>query len=601
MNNRLQTIIYVVVAAGAVLAAVMTGVSSQSADQDQLKIARQEIGKQVFKDFRAEKARELEIVTYDEDAARLESFSVKRDELGQWVIPSHSDYPADAEQQMAAAATAFSLLTISDLVGTEKSLHEEFAVIEPNSDTLDVSNTGVGTQITVIDDEGQEYSLIIGEQVERGNDAGADPRMQQVFYAARKPGGEITFTVDLDMDVFETEFSKWIESNLLDLNGLDLNHIDINDYAIFQTPQGRPVLIPRSNSSLVLDETDNLWQLDSMMEYDDESNEPSVVTLTEEEELDAERIETLKSALENLEINGVARKPEFLNPNLRASSDSLSNPNTITALSQLGLYGDPSTEKDGLMELKSANGEIHVSLKTGVKYILRFGEVDTATASEETVKRYLFVTARMDEAMIPQPELSPLPEGPPTPEKPAEPTPEKPAEPPAAKPEPEEGCQDEAPAEKPEETQVEDKPTETPEDKPTETPEDKPAETPSDPPEPKEPDSQPVELTPEQLEELREQITKENARKTQAYQDQIDAARNRVRELNERFEKWYYVIDEKVYNQIHLSNTDLIKAKKSELDDFNNLEGNGLGAPGLPGLPNVPGLPPVPAPAPNQP
>ena len=245
------------------------------------------------------------------------------------------------------------------------------------------------------------------------------------------------------------------------------------------------------------------------------------------------------------------------------------------------------------MELKSANGEIHVSLKTGVKYILRFGEVDTATASEETVKRYLFVTARMDEAMIPQPELSPLPEGPPTPEKPAEPTPEKPAEPPAAKPEPEEGCQDEAPAEKPEETQVEDKPTETPEDKP--------AETPSDPPEPKEPDSQPVELTPEQLEELREQITKENARKTQAYQDQIDAARNRVRELNERFEKWYYVIDEKVYNQIHLSNTDLIKAKKSELDDFNNLEGNGLGAPGLPGLPNVPGLPPVPAPAPNQP
>ena len=222
MNNRLQTIIYVVVATGAVLAAVMTGISHQGADQNQLKIARQEIGKQVFEDFRADKARELEIVTYDEDAARLESFSVKRDELGQWVIPSHSDYPADAEQQMAAAATAFSLLTISDLVGTEKSLHEEFAVIEPNSDTLDVSNTGVGTKITVIDDEDQEYSLIIGNQVIRGNVAGADPHMQQVFYAARKPGHEIIFTVDLNMDVFETEFSKWIESNLLDLNGIHI-------------------------------------------------------------------------------------------------------------------------------------------------------------------------------------------------------------------------------------------------------------------------------------------------------------------------------------------------------------------------------------------
>ena len=81
----------------------------------------------------------------------------------------------------------------------------------------------------------------------------------------------------------------------------------------------------------------------------------------------------------------------------------------------------------------------------------------------------------------------------------------------------------------------------------------------------------------------------------------MDAARNRVLELNERFEKWYYVIDEKVYNQIHLSNTDLIKAKKSELEDFKDLEGSGLGVPGLPGLPNIPGLPPAPAPAPNQP
>jgi len=605
MNNLVQTIIYVVLAAGAVIAAIFTGTVNTGGNQDQLRIAREEIGKEVFTGFTADNAVELEITTYDEEAARLKSFSVKRDDLGQWVIPSHNDYPADAEQQMSLAATAFNGLKIADLIGTETSLHTEFAVIAPNSETLEVSNTGVGTLITVRDDQGEEYSLIVGKSVAVGNEAGADPRMQKLYFAARRPDDEITFTIELDMDVFDTDFAKWIENNLLDISGLDLTAIDINDYAIYQTQQGL-TLAPRSNSSLSLDETDNIWQLNSMLQYDGQSAEPAVITLTDEEELNSERIETLKTALENLEIDDVARKPEYLRSDLRASNESLSTPGVISALGQLGLYGDPSTEKDGLMELKSANGEIHVSLKTGVKYILRFGEVDTKTAGDETVKRFLFVTTRLDEAIIPQPELSPLPEGPANPaateKKDEESTdkPETPANPAAAEkkdeeatakpetPAPDEGCQDEPLAT-----------TETPAAAADDTPpqEGEPAEKPVEPPTTTEkedegkPELAPVQLTPEQLKELRDQITKENARRTQEYQDKLEVARNRVRELNERFEKWYYLIDEKVYNQIHLSNTDLISAKKSTLEDIKGLDEGGLNIPGLPGLPGIPGLP----------
>jgi hypothetical protein len=593
MNNLVQTIIYVVLAAGAVIAAIFTGTVNTGGNQDQLRIAREEIGKEVFTGFTADNAVELEITTYDEEAARLKSFSVKRDDLGQWVIPSHNDYPADAEQQMSLAATAFNGLKIADLIGTETSLHAEFAVIAPNSETLEVSNTGVGTLITVRDDQGEEYSLIVGKSVAVGNEAGADPRMQKLYFAARRPDDEITFTIELDMDVFDTDFAKWIENNLLDISGLDLTAIDINDYAIYQTQQG-PTLAPRSNSSLSLDETDNIWQLNSMLQYDGQSAEPAVITLTDEEELNSERIETLKTALENLEIDDVARKPEYLRSDLRASNESLSTPGVISSLGQLGLYGDPSTEKDGLMELKSANGEIHVSLKTGVKYILRFGEVDTKTAGDETVKRFLFVTTRLDEAIIPKPELSPLPEGPANPaateKKKEESTdkPETPAAKEAAKEEAkEEGCQDEP-------VPTTDAPAAATVDTPTQ--EGEPAEKPAAPTAPEnedegKPELAPVQLTPEQLKELRDQITKENARRTQEYQDKLEVARNRVRELNERFEKWYYLIDEKVYNQIHLSNTDLISAKKSTLEDIKGLDEGGLNIPGLPGLPGIPGLP----------
>jgi hypothetical protein len=588
MNNLVQTIIYVLLATTAVVAAVITGTANTSGgDHDQLRIAREKIGKDVFTDFTADNAVELEITTYDEEAARLKSFSVKRDDLGQWVIPSHNDYPADAEQQMSAAATAFNALKIADLIGTETSLHAEFAVIEPNSDTLEVSNTGVGTLITVRDDQGNEYSLIVGNSVSVGNEAGADPRMQKLFYAARQPTDEITFTVDLNMDIFDTDFSKWIENNLLDINGLDLTTIDINDYAIYQTQQG-PTLAPRSNSSLSLDETDNIWQLNSMLQYDDQSSEPSVITLTDDEELNSERIDTLKTALENLEIDDVARKPEYLRSDLRASNESLSTPGVISALGQLGLYGDPSTKKDGLMELKSANGEIHVSLKTGVKYILRFGEVDTETAGDETVKRFLFVTTRLDEAIIPQPELSPLPAGPANPA-----ATEKNDEAATAKPETpatDDGCQDE-PVVTTETPAAAAADTPTQEDEPAIKPAAAPATAATEKEDAGKPELAPVQLTPEQLKELRDQITKENERRTQEYQDKLTAARNRVRELNERFEKWYYLIDEKVYNQIHLSNTDLIKAKKSTLEDIQGLDEGGLDAPGIPGLPGGLGLP----------
>ena len=54
MNNLVQTIIYVLLATAAVVAAVITGAANTSGgDHDQLRIAREEIGKDVFTDFTA--------------------------------------------------------------------------------------------------------------------------------------------------------------------------------------------------------------------------------------------------------------------------------------------------------------------------------------------------------------------------------------------------------------------------------------------------------------------------------------------------------------------------------------------------------------------
>ena len=100
---------------------------------------------------------------------------------GQWVSFT-ANYPADAEEQMASAAAAFGTLEVKEVVDVDSSVHAEYRVVEPNTETLDVGTDGVGTLITVTDDEGKSYSLIVGAKVMRGTGAGIDPRMQQLLH-----------------------------------------------------------------------------------------------------------------------------------------------------------------------------------------------------------------------------------------------------------------------------------------------------------------------------------------------------------------------------------------------------------------------------------
>ena len=58
-------------------------------------------------------------------------------------------------------------------------------------------------------------------------------------------------------------------------------------------------------------------------------------------------------------------------------------------------------------------GELDVTLNTGVKYVLRFGNIsgveDTSTGSDTGVNRYLLVTTKIDETQFPAPELQTVP------------------------------------------------------------------------------------------------------------------------------------------------------------------------------------------------
>ena len=58
------------------------------------------------------------------------------------------------------------------------------------------------------------------------------------------------------------------------------------------------------------------------------------------------------------------------------------------------------------------------------------------------------------------------------------------------------------------------------------------------------------------LELERERIRKENQRKKDEREDQLNKANQKIAELNARFADWYYIISEDEYKRVHLNRND---------------------------------------------
>jgi hypothetical protein len=63
----------------------------------------------------------------------------------------------------------------------------------------------------------------------------------------------------------------------------------------------------------------------------------------------------------------------------------------------------------------------------------------------------------------------------------------------------------------------------------------------------------------ESMERARARLTEENDAKQQAYQEKLDAGRDRARELTDRFADWYYVISDEVYENVRFTRPDIVE------------------------------------------
>ncbi|TWT99074.1 hypothetical protein Pla108_00070 [Botrimarina colliarenosi] len=530
MKESTQTLLFLAAAIGSVMAASWSRPTDVTYQVDDL------IGQPLFASFESEEAKLMRIVRFDEETATLREFEVA-EENGVWSIPSKGGYPADAERQMAEASTGVVDLEILAIASQSAADHAEFGVVEPSS-SLEVGQTGVGARVTLESGGGETLvDVIVGKEVK-------DTENQRFV---RKPTQDVVYVVAIDPSKFSTKFEDWIEDDLLKISAFDIARVEVKDYSAELVMQGfRPALAldPRADLTVDYDDQESKWSPHELKTYDRDTEQYVEFTLGEDEELNEETLRELKTAVDNLTIVDVERKPTGLSGDLKAGDDFFKDRSSIQSLMERGFA--PTKTEAGDTEVLSSEGEVIVTQKDGVEYVLRFGKLQLSSEGDQPVKtadeaaddeagnpgvnRYLFVMARFNDGMIETPELEEVPS-----EEVTEDASEEDAE--------EEASAEEADGE---------------------------------------------ETKAEAAAREREAIVQRNQRNQDAYDDKVAAAKQRVEELNNRFGDWYYVISDEVYNKVAIDREELIKTKEpAEGDD----DEPATAAPaGIPGLPNLSGF-----------
>ena len=233
----------------------------------------------------------------------------------------------------------------------------------------------------------------------------------------------------------------------------------------------------------------------------------------------------------------MVRKPSGLSTDLKAEEKFTGDREAVTSLAQRGFFAFQQGD------IVSSNGETVVGMKDGVEYLLRFGngttvagevkgpqdgdEVTATPKEAESTGRYLFVTARLNEGLLDKPVLDPLPEA-------------------AA----------EGDAAKKDEAKDENK-----NDPKGEASDEKAAGAADELKKAEE-----AEAKAQAALEERRRGEAENRRKQEQYDDQVKTAQKRVRELNNRFADWYYVVSDEEFAKIHLGRAAIVQKKEAAAD-----------------------------------
>jgi hypothetical protein len=287
MNENNKTILFIIAAASCVALAFFTAPEERDPSAQGSKM-----GQALFESFDPRTATGIEIVEIDEDNMVSKSIEVSQTEAG-WLIkrPGKVDYPANADNQVKNVSSLLFDLRILDQAAEGSGEHATFGVLDPSK--ANPSDAGIGKMIALKNNTGANLAqLIIGNEVEGLSNT----------RFVRKPEENSVYRVELqNVNDVTTKFVDWVEKDFLDIDKWNIKQVIFDNYEI---KDGK--IAPSTKQ--VLDYDNSEWKLVG-------------TSLSENEELNKEKLDDMKDAFDDLEIIDVERKPEILISSLRKGSE----------------------------------------------------------------------------------------------------------------------------------------------------------------------------------------------------------------------------------------------------------------------------------------
>ena len=500
----------------------------------------------------------LEVFVFDEEEVRARDFKVAKQPNGLWVIPSHHNYPADAEERLAKTASSIIGIKRGALVTRWNADHGRYGVINPKQDSLNVEDVeGVGKRLILRkEDDSVLADFIIGDQVDDKTDE----------YYVRHPEEDEVYIAKLEIDL-STKFTDWIDDKLFDFSSGDVLQLDINDYVFDDRTITESIVTKLSR--------DEPWGSDWTMEAVDPKTMATQNALDPAtQEVETQKISDALNALSGLEVVGVRPKQKGLTPDLKLDREYLRMQAQLQMLQEdllaRGFALQPGDTND-TFSLISREGELIAGTAEGLRYQMYFGRVftgsqeeleigfgdsdadadaaDTPEAGAENEQanddadasgkpgRYLFVRVSFDETLLDGPASAPI-------------EPEKPAR-----------LRELEAAEKEQDTADDETTEDTTEEATEDTAADDAAAADEATPEKSE-----LEILREEYEAAQSQY-QSDLRDYESRQEKIKTGEEKAEEINRRFAEWYYVIPGESFEKLEVSRADLIKVKETSDDE----------------------------------
>lgn len=346
MTEIQRTLTFVGVAAASLVVALFAAPSPPKPPK-----AFEEVGAEFYPDFKdPDAAKQLQVIAYNPDTAEARVFGVEF-KNGLWRIPSRHNYPADGKDRLAKCAASIIGLKREALAGQREAEHAEFEVVDPFDEKSESLKRG--QRITLKDEGGKILAdYIIGKAV---------PNQTGYFYV-RKPDEKATYKAKLSIEL-STKFADWIEPDLLKIDSMKLTGIEIDNYSV-DTNRGR--ILEQDKSKLARKNSSDPWKLEGL---DDKT-----------EEVNQDEVRKLVDGLDNLKIVGVRPKPAKLQRDLKLDEGITLDQQTMIDLGMKGFLF--ARGESGGQQMVSKEGEVVARTDQGVQYQLHFGDVFTGTEEE---------------------------------------------------------------------------------------------------------------------------------------------------------------------------------------------------------------------------